>query len=287
MSEPADIPNEKRKLFFGLFVFPLIIAVGMAVLLCAAVLLTHEKETPESLIAALKKSAPSKRWQKAFELSNELNHATPAIRENGVLKEIILILRDAERYDTKTRGYMALALAHFHGPDAVNALRDSLKDEDENVRLFSLWALGALGAREAAPDLLPFIKSGSADSRKTAAYVLGAIGESSARAELTSLLSDPVQDVRWNAALALARLGDDAGLAVLTEMLERDRLSLRYHMEETQIEAVMTNAAKGLALIRRPEAFKILETVSRNDRSLKVRQAALNALQFYSEKPNS
>ena len=48
------IPNSRRKVFFGLFVFPMLIAVTMAVLLSAIVLLTHEEETPESLITAIK-----------------------------------------------------------------------------------------------------------------------------------------------------------------------------------------------------------------------------------------
>jgi len=33
------------------------------------------------------------------------------------------VLRDPEHYDAKTRAYMALALAHFQKPEAVNALR--------------------------------------------------------------------------------------------------------------------------------------------------------------------
>ena len=59
------ILNPRRKLFFGLFIFPLLIVVGMATLLCSVVLMTHEKETPESLLASIKTGAAGKRWQKA------------------------------------------------------------------------------------------------------------------------------------------------------------------------------------------------------------------------------
>jgi len=51
--------------------------------------------------------------------------------------------------------------------------------------------------------------------------------------------------------------GDNAGAAILIGMLHRGELTSQYHMEEAQIEAVMTNAAKGLALLHRPEAIKI------------------------------
>ena len=78
-------PNQGRKLFFGLFVFPLLIAVGMAMLLCSVILLTHEQETPESLIAAIKSGSPSKRWQKAYELSNELNQKKENFRKNKLI----------------------------------------------------------------------------------------------------------------------------------------------------------------------------------------------------------
>ena len=71
----------------------------MAVLLCTVVLLTREAETPESLITAIKTGSASKRWQKAFELSNELNQGRGMIRTSGVMKEVIHILRDRAEYD--------------------------------------------------------------------------------------------------------------------------------------------------------------------------------------------
>jgi HEAT repeat protein len=277
------MPNSKRKLFFGLFVFPLIIAVGMAVLLCAVVLMTHEEETPEALIAAIKKTSPSKRWQKAFELSNELNRKRPEIRDSSVMTEIIQILQNEELYDPKTRGYMAMALTHFDEPDAKAALRDILSDADEEVLLYVLWSLGALHDETAAPQVAAHLKNDSPDIRKTAAYVLGVLGQKSDGEALEALLSDPVADVRWNAALALARLGDDAGAEVLIKMMDRRELSSQ-GLDEDRIEGVMTNAAKGLALIRKPESIKILESVSHSDKNMKVRQAALQALAAQMEK---
>src|SRR3989338_11213339 len=161
----------QRKLFFGLFVFPLLIAVGMAILLCSVVLLTHEEETPESLITAIKTGAPSKRWQKAFELSNELNRKQDGIRTQGVMREIIHILGDPDHYDAKTRSYMAIALSHFRDPEAMEALAKALKDESEDVVLYALWALGVIKAQPYAPELLTFLQSRNDQLRKTAVYV--------------------------------------------------------------------------------------------------------------------
>jgi HEAT repeat protein len=278
MTQEKDIPNSSRKLFFGLFVFPLVIAVGMAVLLCTVVLMTHEKETPESLIASIKKSPSNKRWQKAYELSNELNKAPDGPRADAVIREVAQILAAPSSYDTKTRSYMALALSHRRTPEAVEALKKALADPAEDVRVYALWSLGVLRASEAAGDIRPLLKSDSSEVRKTAAYVLGAMSDASSAPALQTLLSDPVSDVRWNSALALARLGDASGRGVLAQMTRRDALSAEEGMDEARIEAVMINAVKGLALIRGAEEVKILESVSRGDRNLKVRQAALDAL---------
>jgi len=279
-----DSAISKRKLFFGLFVFPLLIAVGMATLLCAVVLMTHEQQTPDTLIAEIKKSSPSKRWQKAFELSNELNRKRPDLRNKSVLNEILQIAQTPQAYDVKTRGYMALALTHFDEPESRACLRKILSDPSDELRLYVLWSLGVLRDTMAAPEVVFYLKSDSPDVRKTAAYVLGVLGQGESRAPLRELLNDPVADVRWNAALALARLHEDTGLDVLIKMLERSELVLEHRMKEDQIEAVMINATKGLALIRNPKSIKILEIVSRNDKNMKVRQAAMQALELQLEK---
>ncbi len=283
---PIAKPNSGRKLFFGLFIFPLLIAVGMAVLLCTVVLLTNEQETPESLITAIKTGSPSKRWQKAFELSNELNRkGAQGIRNLATMKEIIHVLQDPSHYDAKTRSYMAIALAHFNEPEAAQALKKSLqnKEEGEEVKLYSLWSLGALKNSGALPEITPYLKSDNADLRKMAVYVLGAIGDKAATSSLRPLLNDAVEDIRWNAALGLARLGNDAGFEVLLKMLDRPSLVSNHPMNEPEIEAVMINATKGLALVKRPESLEILKKISREDKSLKVRQAAIESINTQKE----
>ena len=273
-------PDPKRKLFFGLFVFPLLIAVGMAALLCTVVFLTHEEETPETLITAIKTGSPSKRWQKAFELSNELNRHSGLIREKGILKEIIHILSDSDHYDAKTRSYMAMALSRFKEPEAVQAIRGRLRAEEPEVQIYLIWAVGNLEAREAASDLFPFLSHESPDLRKVAAYVLGVLGDKLAVPKLKPLLEDPVADVSWNAALALSRLKDDSGWDVLIKMLDRSSLSQNHSMSKDQIEKVMTNAIRGLAELGRADSLPILESLARTDESLQVRQAAFEAIQY-------
>ena len=276
----TQAPNPKKKLFFGLFVFPLLIAVGMAALLCTVVFLTHEEETPETLITAIKTGSPSKRWQKAFELSNELNRHSEMIREKGVMKEIIHILSDPGHYDSKTRSYMAMAASRFKEPEVIQTVRERLKAEEPEVQIYLMWALGSLGAKEAAPDLLPLLSHESADLRKVAAYVLGVLGDKKVVPRLKPLLEDPVADVSWNAALALARLKDGSGRDVLMKMLDRSSLSQNHSLSKDQIESVMTNAIRGLRELERADSLPILESLARSDESLKVRQTAIEAIKI-------
>ena len=271
-------PDPRRKLFFGLFVFPLLIVVGMAALLCSVVFLTHEEETPETLITAIKTGSPSKRWQKAFELSNELNRHPEMIREKGVMGEILHIMSDADHYDAKTRSYMAMAASRFKEPEVIQAVRARLKVEEPEVQIALMWTLGNLNAKETSPDLFPLLAHENAEVRQYAAYVLGVLGDKFAVPKLKPLLEDPVADVSWNAALALARLKDDSGWKVLIKMLDRSSLGRNYSMSKDQIEKVMTNAIRGLAEIRRPDSLPLLESLAQTDESLQVRQAALEAI---------
>ena len=292
MTKQEVKPNSQKKLFFGLFVFPLLIAVGMAVLLATIVFLTKEDETPESLIKAIKTGAPSKRWQKAFELSNELNHQEGLIRSSGIMNEITRIVNDGDHYDTKTRSYMAMALSRYRNDDARHSLEAVLAkldlDDETELPIFVMWAVGSYEHPESAREVARFLKSTHADVRKTAAYILGAFGQCQTagkngcwfKKDLQTALEDSADDVKWNSALSLARLSNDSGWKVLAQMLDRQYLKSIRQLNDLEIEPIMINAAKGFALIRKPEIISLLEQVSRNDASLKVRQAALSALEF-------
>jgi len=281
----APKPESGRKLFYGLFIFPLLILAGMIIMVVAAVVLTHEQETPEALVAAIKTGSERKRWQKAGELANELNRRKEGLRDEALLGEVLAMFADRKGFDERTRAYLALALARFDDPVVSRTLRQAVREESGEVRFYALWALGTVGDRSAAPDILPLLTGKDEDLRVTAAYVLGALGDPAAVPELTARLGDPSVDMRWNAALALARLGDAGGRDVLEKMADRRVLREEHGLDAAHIESVMLNAIKGLALIPKPESIKILKSLSREDESLKVRQAALDAVRFLETEP--
>jgi len=275
-----------RKLFFGLFIFPLLIAVGMAVLLCTVVLLTRESETPESLIASIKTGSPSKRWQKAFELSNELNQGRGMIRASGVMKEVIHILNSRDEYDSRTRSYMAIALSRFEDPEVVPAIEATLQSETEpDVQLYLIWGLGVKGSAESAKQVASFLGNEDKELRKMASYVLGVLGNQKVTGDLKPLLADEDRDVRWNSALSLARLGNDAGYDELLKMVDRKHLNAYDQLDPEKMEEIMVNAIRGIVLLNRSDSVSVLVELADHDSSLKVRQAALESLDYFKQNP--
>ena len=63
-------------------------------------------------------------------------------------------------------------------------------------------------------------------------------------------------------------------------MLDRPSLEATDGLSDALIEEIMVNAVKGIVLLSRSESSDLLKQLSQNDRSLKVRQAALEALQY-------
>ena len=173
---------------------------------------------------------------------------------------------------------MVLALGDFKDEESGGALRRALKDPDGEVRLYALWSLGKLGAVDAVSEIVPFLSSEDPAFRQMGAYVLGAIGDKNMVSHLLPLLKEGVADVRWNAALSLARLGDASGVPILLEMLDRRALESSLGTTGKKVEEVMINATKGLALIGNEDSRKRLQVVAERDESLKVRQAAMNAI---------
>ena len=189
--------------------------------------------------------------------------------------------------DPRVRRYLALALGRLDPPlppQAVTVLAKALDDPDGEARISAIWALGASGDEAVIPRLLPLYQSTDAGIRKMVVYALGALPGESQIETLRTALQDPTPDVRWNAAVALARHGSDDGVPVLRQMLDRESVErivkrdVRVDDEQDPIADVMIS---GLRAVCDPEgavAEATVETLSQQDRSMRVRQAALEAL---------
>src|SRR5262249_13938881 len=101
---------------------------------------------------------------------------------------------------------------------------------------------------------------------------------------LRTALQDDVADVRWNAAVALARKGNHEGVPVLRQMLDRRyveqavKREVRLDEDIDPIADVMISSLRAAATLKEPSLKASITERSQNDRSLKVRDAALEAL---------
>jgi len=284
MSEPEAPPEElgeeagssALRSFLGLFIVPLLV-----VILCVAVFIgfgwiAYDKQSTADYVNDLQSWWKPRRVQAAYELSKILVSDPKALDEEpGARQEVRRLFRETK--EPEMRQYLALVLGRTRDREAVPLLLEALQDPDDKTRIYVLWALGTLGDRRARGALEAALADPDAGLRKTAAFALGEMGDRAAVPRLTAALDDATADVRWNAALSLARLGSDAGLPVLETMVDRRLLAQVPEITRDQQEEAMTSALRALAAMGGARYEPTFDRLAREDPSLKVRQAAIEA----------
>lgn len=129
------------------------------------------------------------------------------------------------------------------GPLAVDALRQALRDPDENIRMGAAEGLEGLGsyAEAAVPNLVEALKDKKQGVRRAAAMALMRVvgpGADAGVNEIAAALKDPDDTVRSAAAEALGKIGPATSVPIdaLIEALKEDDVS-----------GVRMNAARSLS----------------------------------------
>ena len=269
------------------FLIPLaVVAVAVMVYLGFRSLVTDGRSAQDYL-SEVRHGGTSRRWPAAYELSRLL--ADPNVRADRALAPALVKAYEASKDDSdpRVRRYLALAIGRLDPPlpaQAVTDLSQALDDPDSEAKISAIWALGASGDEAVVPTLRPLFDSADAGVRKMTVYALGALPGDQQVDTLRTALEDSVPDVRWNAAVALARHGRHEGAAVLRQMLDRafvERVVTRHVRvddEQDPIADVMTSGIRAGAALKEEGLRLSIERLSETDRSLKVRQAALEAL---------
>jgi len=251
--------------------------------------LLGDARTPQDYVNEVRFGGANRRWPAAYELSRLLSD--PKVRADRTLAPaLVKAFEDSTNDDDpRVRRYLALALGRLDPPlppEAVAALSKALADPDGESRLSAIWALGASGDEAVVPKLLPLYQSTDAGIRKMVVYALGALPGQSQVATLRAALQDETPDVRWNAAVALARHGSTDGVPVLGQMLDRESVErtvkrdVRADEDQDPIADVMISGLRAVATLKPPSLKPTVEGLSQHDRSLRVRQAALEALKM-------
>jgi HEAT repeat protein len=272
------------------FLIPLaVVAVTVSVYVGFRTLLADDR-SPQDYLTEIQRGGSDRRWPAAYELSRLM--ADPKVRADKSLAPALVKAFDNSKNDTQVRRYLALAIGRLDPPlssDAVTALTGGLDDPDSETRISVIWALGSSGDPAVVSRLVPLYTAPDADPgiRKMVVYALGALPGDQQTAILRTALEDPASDVRWNAAVALARHGSNAGVRVLQQMLDRGyveqavKRTVRPDEDQDPVADVMISGLRAAAVLRDESLKPTVVTLSRTDRSMKVRQAAIEALKVY------
>ena len=268
------------------FLIPLaVVGITVTVYVGFRSMLADDRKAQDYLVE-VRNGGSDRRWPAAYELSRLM--ADPRVRADRALApELVKAFVAAKDDDPRVRQYLALAIGRLDPPlpaEAVAELTKTLDSSDGEARISAIWALGSSGDPAVVPTLQPLYESPDAGIRKMTVYALGALPGDAQLATLRTALQDSTADVRWNAAVALARKGHHDGVPVLRQMLDRDyvehtvKRDVRQDEDRDPIADVMISGLRAAATLKDGALKTSVTTLSQTDRSMKVRQAALEAL---------
>jgi len=268
------------------FLIPLAV-VGITVIVYVGFrsMLADDRKAQDYL-AEVRNGGSDRRWPAAYELSRLM--ADPSVRADRTLAPaLVKAFVAAKDDDPRVRQYLALAIGRLDPPlppDAVSELTKTLASSDGETRISAIWALGSSGDAAIVPTLQPLYESDDAGVRKMTVYALGALPGDAQLVTLRTALQDSVADVRWNAAVALALKGNHDGVPVLRQMLDRAyveqtvKRDVRVDEDRDPIADVMISGLRAAATLKDDVLKALVMMLSQTDRSMKVRQAVLEAL---------
>jgi HEAT repeat protein len=287
------------------FLIPLAV-VGVTVLVYVGFRsMVAQERTAAEYLTEVRYGGWSRQWPAAYELSRLMED--PKVRaDRSLVPDLVKAFDESKDGDPRIRRYLALAIGRLEPPlpkAAIDVLAKTLDepgaqwtpdivsringwaDIDINeARIMTIWALGSSGDASVVAKLIPLYDSRDAGIRKMVVYALGALPGEAQAPTLTRALKDEAADVRWNAAVALARHNNAEGVPVLREMLDRAfveqtvKRDVRQYEDQDPVADVMISGVRAAAVLKDATLKASVEGLSQQDRSLRVRQAALEAL---------
>lgn len=268
------------------FLIPLAVVALIGVAYLGFRSLLTDTRSAQDYLAEIRSGGTNRRWPAAYELSRLM--ADPKVRADQTLAPaLVKAFEESKDDDPRVRRYLAMAMGRLDPPlppEAVQQLSNALNDADSEARISAIWALGSSGDPSVVATLQPLYQSDDPGIRKMVVYALGALPGDVQLVTLRTALQDSTADVRWNAAVALARHGSHECLPVLRQMIDRSYVEqavtrdVRPDEDRDPIAEVMISGLRAVASLKDPSMRPSITALSQQDRSLKVRQAALEAL---------
>ena len=267
-------------LFYSFFLIPFMIAVFGAVFFLLFKFVTYETNNAEELLNQVKIGSASKRWQSAFELAKVLNNPEADPLTNSFKDQLKSAYERSIHDDPLVRSYLAMAMGATKDSTFGNILIAGLKDENLETRIAAIQALGMIQFKAAVDSINSLIQNTTTKSeRLTATIALGMIGDRLAVPYLKKLLEDEEANIRWDAAIALAKMGDNSGAFIIEGLLDREYLSKFKQVDLNEQKRVLMIAIRTASILFDKRFEDELNSLSKNDNDLSVRNAAIKALE--------
>ena len=287
MSEENQNENEIRSensriyvLFYSFFLIPFMIAVFGAVFFLLFKFVTYETNNAEDLLNQVKIGSASKRWQSAFELAKILNNPEAEPLTDSFKDQLTSAYERSIHDDPLVRSYLAMAMGATKDSIFGDILIDGLKDESLETRIAAIQSLGMIQYSTAVNPINSLIQNTDTHSeRLTATIALGMIGDKTAIPYLTLLLEDEEANIRWDAAIALAKMGDNSGANIIEGLLDREYLKQFKQIDPIEEKRVLMIAIKTASILFDKRFEDELNSLSKNDQDLSVRNAAIKTLE--------
>lgn len=282
----SGAPDGAPSLAVQFFLIPLAVVAVLVSLYAGFRMLVADQRTAQDYLNELRTGGRQRQWPAAYELSRLLADQEVEQREPELGGALVRAFQESAGGDPRVRRYLAMAIGQLQVPPAetIPVLLGATGDADSETVINVIWALGSLEARSAVAPLQQLYGSADAGIRKMVVYTLGALPDDGQLRTLRTALNDTAVDVQWNAAVALARHGDPGGVDVLRRMLDREYVERavsrtpRRDVEPDPVADVMISGIRAASALRAAILREPVLELSREDHSLRVRQAAIEAL---------
>ena len=267
-------------LYYSFFLIPFMIAIFGGVFFLLFNFITYETKDPSELLNQVKIGSATKRWQSAFELSKVLNDPDRVPEDPSFKNQMISAYRHSINDDPLVRSYLAIAMGVSRDNFYEDELLIGLKDENRESRLAAIQAIGMVGSIKSSEKLQKIVtKSDYQDERLAATMSIGFIGDPNTIPTLINLLDDNEPNIRWDAAIGLAKMGNESCIPILANLMDRDYLMTFPELNYEEISKVMLIAIEVSNNLTSPTFESRLNDLSKLDENLKIRNAAIKALE--------
>jgi len=278
VAEEGEQQSFFRVIVHSFFIIPFLIAVFCFLLFGGITLLTKENRTAYDYLEDVKTGAKNKRWHGAFELSKILSNPKHVPKDDRFTSEIISAFEYSLHDDNRVRQYLALAMGRTGSSDYTDPLIKGLKVAKEENLWAIIYGLGMIKDLKAASVIEPFVEHNNPRIRSIAVVSLGNIKNLSSENILIKALNDSEPNVQWGSAISLAHMGNDSGQQILLKLMDREYLATHPQVDQEEKTSLMISAIEASAKLRNEEFKELYTMLSENDKNMKVRAAAFQAI---------